>query len=457
MIAHPERPDHDAGGHDAGAVWEAAPAPAAADLDVAAEWSASGCQAITAAGVAVPSRLVAGVAGVVDELDRAGARVAARFGGRGLGALSERAASLLFRPSGRVSCGGGSRLLQAADGWVAVTLARATDRELLPAWLGLAPDAACVVSDADPWADVARRVARRERADLIDSAVVLGLACAAVGELRPQPAVWRQRLGDAPPADLGGLRVVNLGSLWAAPLAAHVLARLGADVVCVESTGRPDGARLTPQWFDAMHAGQRSVALDFRDAGDATALAALLTAADVVIEGSRPRALAQLGISPHQLVPRGPRVWVSITGFGRRPATAMRVALGDDAAAAGGLIGWVDDGPVFVADAVADPATGLIAAHAVVDAVASGGRWLVDVALAGVASTFAQRVGDPLVPVLPDATAPRTIVPARAPFALGAHTAEVLREWAGQHTVSGARRVPDTYVAEFGVDRDLNI
>ena len=47
----------------------------------------------------------------------------------------------------------------------------------------------------------------------------------------------------------------------------------------------------------------------------------------------------------------------------------MRVALGDDAAAAGGLVGWVDDGPVFLADAVADPLTGLVAANAIVDAV----------------------------------------------------------------------------------------
>ena len=181
--------------------------------------------------------------------------------------------------------------MTAADGWIAVTLARPTDRELLPAWLGIDPGAASVVSNADPWADVARRVGGREIAELVESGTALGLACAGVGELSPRPAVLHLRLGDAPPRQLRGLRVVNLGALWAGPLAAHVLTRLGADVVCVESTGRPDGARATPHWFDAMHVGQRSVALDFRRDEGLAALAALLAAADVVIEGSRPRAL----------------------------------------------------------------------------------------------------------------------------------------------------------------------
>jgi hypothetical protein len=418
MIAHA----HDAG-HDELPI---------ADVDAARLWAESGCQAITHRGVAVPARLVATVAGIADSLDEAGAGVTARFGAHGLGALSERGATLLFPASGRMSCGGGSRLLPARDGWLAVTLARPTDRGLLPAWLGIDPDAACVVSNADPWSDVARRVAEVFAAELAESAAVFGLACAVVGEVPPRAAVLRRALGDAAPRDPRGLRVLNLGALWAGPLAAHLLARLGADVVCVESTSRPDGSRHTPHWFDAMHAGQRSVALDFRDDAGVATLSELLAAADVVIEGSRPRALEQLGVSASDLVPRGPRVWVSITGYGREPSTAMRVALGDDAAAAGGLVGWVDDGPVFIADAVADPLTGLVAAQAVVDAVLDGGRWLVDVALARVASAVAPRPGDVRMAPLPNAKSGRPIAPTAHPFVLGADTDEVLRSWLGR-------------------------
>ncbi len=239
-------------------------------------------------------------------------------------------------------------------------------------------------------------------------------------------------LGDAAPRVVRGLRVVNLASLWAGPLAAHVLTRLGADVVCVESTGRPDGARATPHWFDAMHVGQRSVALDFRSEEGIATLAALLAAADVVIEGSRPRALEQLGISAIDVARRGPRVWVSITGYGRDPGTAIRVALGDDAAAAGGLVGWAGGGPMFIADAVADPLTGLVAADAIVDAVSNGGRWLLDVALARVASATAPRDGDPVLRPLDSAPPPRAIQTGAPPFELGADTEQVLDEWLGR-------------------------
>jgi hypothetical protein len=424
MIAHTAQPEHDG-------AWQPASALPEADVDAARLWSESGCQGVTHRDAAVPGRLVATVAGVVDRLDDYGAGVGERFGARGLGALAERAATLLFRRSGRTSCGGGSRLVHAADGWIAVTLARPTDRELLPAWLGIAPGAASVISNADPWADVSRRVGGRETAELVELGTALGLACAGVGELSPRPAVLHLPLGTAPPRGLRGLRVINLGSLWAGPLAAHVLARLGADVVCVESTGRPDGARATRHWFDAMHVSQRSVALDFRRDEGLAALAGLLAAADVVIEGSRPRALEQLGISASDLASRGPRVWVSITGYGRHPANAMRVALGDDAAAAGGLVGWADGGPVFLADAVADPLTGFVAAHAIVDAVTNGGHWLIDVALARVASAAAPRVDDLVLRQL-DSAPPGRAVPAGAPqFHLGADTEQVLDEWLG--------------------------
>ena len=85
----------------------------------------------------------------------------------------------------------------------------------------------------------------------------------------------------------------------------------------------------------------------------------------MVIEGSRPRALEQLGIDARSIVRHGPQVWVSITGHGRDGANTMRVGFGDDAAAAGGLVDWVDGTPHFVGDAVADPLAGLTAAMAV--------------------------------------------------------------------------------------------
>jgi hypothetical protein len=77
-------------------------------------------------------------------------------------------------------------------------------------------------------------------------------------------------------------------------------------------------------------------------------------------------------------------VWLSITGHGR--AAGGRVAFGDDAAVAGGLVAG---GPWFCADAVADPLSGLTAAVAVLEQLRAGGGALVDVSMAAVAAACA--------------------------------------------------------------------
>jgi crotonobetainyl-CoA:carnitine CoA-transferase CaiB-like acyl-CoA transferase len=131
---------------------------------------------------------------------------------------------------------------------------------------------------------------------------------------------------------------------------------------------------------------------DFSTSSGRAALAALLAAADVVIEASRPRALANLGLAPETIPHRAGQVWLSITGYGR--AEPDLVAFGDDAAVAGGLVGYVDDlGPVFCADAVADPLTGVCGALAVARAVAEGGGQLIDLSMRAVAACFAAAPG----------------------------------------------------------------
>jgi crotonobetainyl-CoA:carnitine CoA-transferase CaiB-like acyl-CoA transferase len=106
-----------------------------------------------------------------------------------------------------------------------------------------------------------------------------------------------------------------------------------------------------------------------------------------VVESARPRALAQLGIDAERFVAaRAGRVWLSITGYGRGDAAPGRVAFGDDAAVAAGAAHAVADdaGPLFCADAIADPLTGLHAALAAWACWRSGGGALLDLALCDV-------------------------------------------------------------------------
>ena len=92
------------------------------------------------------------------------------------------------------------------------------------------------------------------------------------------------------------------------------------------------------------------------------------------------------------------RVWISVTGYGRDDPD-QRVAFGDDAAVAGGLVAWGPDGsPVFCGDAIADPLTGLFAGATALAALAASGGFLVDVAMARVCADLVRPSSGPAVP-----------------------------------------------------------
>ncbi len=389
------------------------------DVGPLQRWAASGAMALTGSAddaLGPPTGLVEGVhrlGGSFDGLDA-------------LALLGERAALMGLWRRGRTSCGGSCRLLPCAGGFMAVSLPRDEDMDMVPAWLELdtTPGSAPAL-----WSEVARSLQHRDPQQLLERALLLGLPVARVGESTGRAGVLRSVLGHAPPrSDVTGLLVVDLSALWAGPLCGDLLARAGATVVKVESTQRPDGARRgSRDFFDLLNGRKRSVALDLKSRDGIGALHRLVRQADLVIEASRPRALEQLGLDGPGIVrDGGPRVWVSITGYGRSGEAATRIAFGDDAAAAGGLVVWDGDGPLFCADAIADPLTGLTAADACVQALQSGGRWLLDVSMSAVSAGLT----GPTLPVPAGlAVAPphaRPLGP-RAPE-LGADTVRVLSE-----------------------------
>jgi hypothetical protein len=426
--------------------------PVATDRDrrALAAWAASGAMTITGRAdgppLGPPDGLVAGLQRSAAVIGQRSARLGVPLEVDAVALLGERAAIGGLTRRSPTSCGGATRLVRAADGWLAVALPRPEDRELLPAWLGIdTADPGDAEDDEVPWAVVEAALGGRRCREAAERAWLLGLPVsqlrqgrgavpAAPPPLAPLPVIATPvPAPDAESRPLRDMTVIDLSSLWAGPLCGNLLSLAGAEVVKVESTTRPDGSRAGPgRFFDVLNGGKRSVALDLADADGWRVLRRLLAAADVVIEGSRPRALEQRGIvAPDLVANAGPRVWVSITGHGRTGPGRDRVAFGDDAAVAGGLVVADEAGPCFCADAAADPAAGLVAATACLDALAAGGRWLVDVAMAGVAASLA---GPTLAPGPDrpvdgpvDAVAPPRARAAIAPGpALGAHTAEVL-------------------------------
>lgn len=291
--------------------------------------------------------------------------------------LGERARLLGLRRGGRVSANGSCRLLATRSGTVALNLPRPEDWELLPALFG---------GPAEDWSTVARLAAWQERDALIAQGRLLGLAIAADRPTKPAQPFMSERFEEARHGRDAPL-VIDLSALWAGPLAASLLGMAGARVIKVESPRRPDGARAGHgRFYDLLNAGKGSVVVDFGAAEGVAQLCRLIDAADIVIEGSRHRALANLGIHAEEIAARGV-TWVSITAHGRQGAAADWIGFGDDAAVAGGLASamaraW--DEPLFAGDAIADPLTGITAALAAWAGWRAGGGRLIALSLADV-------------------------------------------------------------------------
>jgi hypothetical protein len=338
--------------------------------------------------------------------------------------LAERAATAHATRGGQISCNRMTRMIPTSDGWVSLSLSRASDVESLEACFE-----ASLTDEVDPWGFVAQQSARRTSADVLFRAQLLGLSCAipseqlALGlpteELTAADQSWSLPSGRATPL------VVDTSSLWAGPLCAHVLAASGATVIKVEDVNRPDGARKgAGSFFDLLHSGSQMVGLDMRTDRGINCLHRLLAMADVVITSARPRAFHQFGVDPKTIWRSNPiAAWIAISAFG--PSAPMRIGFGDDAAIAAGLHGGSTDRPTFCADAIADPLTGLASAAIALHALATTKRVFAEVSLVGVALLAA--AADPGLPLTLDQTRQRSTSPiARIPAAqaasIGAHT-----------------------------------
>ncbi|HMO74828.1 MAG TPA: CoA transferase [Sphingopyxis sp.] len=314
---------------------------------------------------------------LLDAMAGAGDRLVAASGGRiafdPRRALS-RADDLDLGEPGPWSPNRHCRLVACRDGWIAVSLAREEDRELIPAWTGAG-------FDEDPWDAVIASAATRDAAEMAAAAVELHMPAAVVGEARAPGAPSLQ------PGGRGGGEVIDLSALWAGPYCGALLAEAGHDVIKVESPDRPDPTPLhTPRLDARLNGGKRRRQMAF--GGDE--LLDMIAAARVLITSARPHALARLGLNEARLFAINPRLlWIAITAHGWHGENAMRVGFGDDCAAAGGLLIWEGSEPRFIGDALADPLTGVTAATLALEALEAGECGLLDVALAPTAATFA--------------------------------------------------------------------
>ena len=157
---------------------------------------------------------------------------------------------------------------------------------------------------------------------------------------------------------LDGLLVVDLTRHLPGPFASRELLRLGARVVRVEPPEGDPLRTMAPAWDRALNAGKESVVTDLkREPGFAQAL---LTLADVVLEGFRPGVAERLGVGPS--IAPATAVYCSLTGFGSAGAHAQRA--GHDLNYLGYAGALADTGPALPPVQVADLAAGALTAVA---------------------------------------------------------------------------------------------
>ncbi|TDV56340.1 CoA transferase [Actinophytocola oryzae] len=243
---------------------------------------------------------------------------------------------------------------------------------------------------------------------------------------RPTKTGWRPDPG----GPLAGLRVLDLGWVWAAPVASAWLADLGADVVKVESLDRLDvgrrrgldfpaglpSARATlpgyeRAWlYNAANRNKRGIRLELKDPADHARFLELVASADVVVESFATGVLERLDLAPERLFEANPAlVLLSMGGrtidgdyLARSYAPMLTALAGLEAAVTSssgeplGLLNW----------GVADPNAGAWATFAVVSALAAdaGGSHLLLSQLRALVNTCVShyRGEDPPQALLPD-------------------------------------------------------
>ena len=178
---------------------------------------------------------------------------------------------------------------------------------------------------------------------------------------------------------LSGIRVVELGTLIAAPFAARLFAEFGAEVIKIEQPGSGDPLRSwrklhqgTSLWWYLQSRNKKSIAIDLKSPDGRDVALRLAAQADVVIENFKPGSLEKLGLGWDVLSTLNPDLTlVRISGYGQTGPYRDRSGFGAIGEAMGGLrftTGDPDSPPARVGISIGDSLASL---HGVIGALMS--------------------------------------------------------------------------------------
>jgi len=177
---------------------------------------------------------------------------------------------------------------------------------------------------------------------------------------------------------LHGIRVLDISTVYAAPISAMLLGDFGAEVIKIEhpvgDPARSHGANKNGHglWWKVISRNKRCVTLNLGRPAGQRILRELVTDADVLIENFRPGVLEKWGLGPDRLQEINPKlVMLRVTGFGQTGPYASRRAFGTLAEAMSGFAHQTGEEfgpPTLPPFGLADGVAGITGAFAVVSA-----------------------------------------------------------------------------------------
>ncbi|MBU9323061.1 CaiB/BaiF CoA transferase family protein [Burkholderia gladioli] len=178
---------------------------------------------------------------------------------------------------------------------------------------------------------------------------------------------------------LQGIRVIEIGTLIAAPFAARLMAEFGAEVIKIEAPETGDPLRKwrklhegTSLWWYLQSRNKKSVCVNLKSPEGVEIVRKLASEADVVIENLRPGALEKLGLGWDALHALNPKLtMVRISGYGQTGPYRDRPGFGAIGEAMGGIrytTGEIDGAPARVGVSLGDSLASL---HGVIGALMS--------------------------------------------------------------------------------------
>src|SRR5262252_1093143 len=126
---------------------------------------------------------------------------------------------------------------------------------------------------------------------------------------------------------LSGINIVEFAGIGPCPMAAMMLAEMGATVLRIDRVADSDLGLPLPTKFEVLKRSRHIIRLDLKRPEAVALTLRLIQESDALIEGFRPKVMERLGLGPDVCLARNPRlVFGRVTGWGQEGPLADAAA-----------------------------------------------------------------------------------------------------------------------------------